>query len=99
MGDDLGESEFKDFIFGRPKSQQEMDTQIDRLCDEFRKNESSEEIHALGREEYRDADELAEMPHGGRTPCKYGSATNYKRNKKKSREKSIPSGAGLDLSG
>ena len=54
-------SEFKDFIIDLAKSQHGIDTQIDRPADEFRKHESSEEIHELEREEYRDAEELAEM--------------------------------------
>ena len=61
MENDLGKREFKDYIIGRAKSQQEMDTQIDRMADEFRKNESSEEIHELEREGYRDDEELGEM--------------------------------------
>ena len=61
MKNDLGGSEFKDFIIDPTRSQQAIDNQIDRLGGEFRKNESSEDIHALEREEYRDADELGEM--------------------------------------
>ena len=61
MKNDLAESGFKDFIIGRAKSQHEMDTQIDRMGGEFRKNESSGEIRELGREDYRDAEELAEL--------------------------------------
>ena len=49
------ENEFKDFIIGRAKSQQEVDPQIDRSGCEFRKNESSEESYGLAREEYRDS--------------------------------------------
>ena len=52
---------------GRAKSQQEIDTQIDRSGDEFRKEESFEEIHELEREGYRDAEELAEMAQGKKT--------------------------------
>ena len=65
MGDYLEKIGFKDFIIGRAKSQQEIDTQIDRLGDEFQTNESSEESHESGREEYQDADELGGMlPRG-----------------------------------
>ena len=35
---------------GRSKSHQEMDTQMDRLADEFRKNESADETHELERD-------------------------------------------------
>ena len=42
-----------------------MDTQIDRSDGDFRKNESPDESRELEREEYRDSDELAELPHGG----------------------------------
>ena len=68
MGIDLEKSEFKDFIIDRAKSQQEMDTRPDRLAEGFwKKNESSEEIDELEREEYRDAGELAKMSPGGKT--------------------------------
>ena len=88
MKNDLEKSEFKDFTICRSKSQQEIDTQIGRSDDEFRKNESSEEIHELGREEYRDAEESAEMSERERSkPCKYGSATNYKRSRSKKKKK------------
>ena len=64
---DLEKSEFKDFIIDRTKSQQEIDTQIDRLADEFQKDESSEESHELAREEYQDAEDLGGMlPGAGR---------------------------------
>ena len=49
MENDLGKREFKDYIIGRAKSQQEMDTQIDRMADEFRKNANSGKIHDLER--------------------------------------------------
>ena len=35
------------------------------MADESQKNESSEEIHELEREECRDAEKLEEMSHGG----------------------------------
>ena len=60
-------SEFKDFIIGRTKSQQEIDTPIDRMGGELRKNESSEESHELEREEYRDTAESGELLHGEKT--------------------------------
>ena len=53
MKNDLGKSEYTDFIIDRAKSQQWVDTQIDRIGDEFQKNESAEERHELEREEYR----------------------------------------------
>ena len=45
--------EFKGFVVDRSKSQQEIETQIDRLADEFRKKASSDEIH----EKERDGDQ------------------------------------------
>ena len=53
-----------DFITDCTKSQQETDTQIDRLAGEFQKNESSEGSHELEREGYQDAQELEEMLQG-----------------------------------
>ena len=62
---DLEESEFNDFIIARAKSHHEIDTQIERLADEFQKNESSDESsdesHELEREECQDATGLEEM--------------------------------------
>ena len=51
MENDLEKGEFKDFIIDRDKSQHEFDTQIDRLGDGFRGDESSEESHESEREE------------------------------------------------
>ena len=53
MPNDLERSGYKEFIIDRAKSQQDIDTKIDRIDDEFRKNESSEESHELEREEYQ----------------------------------------------
>ena len=51
----MGGSEYKEFIIERTKSQRDIDTQIDRVDDEFQKNGSSEERHELGIEEYRNS--------------------------------------------
>ena len=42
--------EFGELIIGRSDSQQGIDTQIDRLAGEFRKNESPDGIHELERD-------------------------------------------------
>ena len=41
---------FEGLIVGRSKSQQEIDAQIGRLADEFRKKESSDGIQELERD-------------------------------------------------
>ena len=48
-----GGSEYKAFIIDHAEFQQDIDTQIDRVADEFQKDESSEASHELEREEYR----------------------------------------------
>ena len=53
MKNDFGKSEYGEFIIDRAKSRQAIDTQIDRIDDELRKHEGSEEIHGLEREAYR----------------------------------------------
>ena len=52
-------------IVGQSKSQQEIDTQIDRVADEFRKGGSSEEIHELGRDGDRNSGGLGDIRRGG----------------------------------
>ena len=47
---EIEEGGFNGLIMGRSKSQQEIDTRIDRLGDEFRKREISGRIHELERE-------------------------------------------------
>ena len=41
---------FNGLIIDRSKSQEQIDTKIDRLSDEFRKTESSDWIHGLKRD-------------------------------------------------
>ena len=53
MKNELEKAGYKEFIIGRSKSQQEIDTQIGRIADEFQKNESPEESYELGSEEYQ----------------------------------------------
>ena len=53
MKNDLGRSGYKEFIIDRAKSQQEIATQIDRISDEFQRDESSEESYDVERGEYR----------------------------------------------
>ena len=48
-------------IIGRSRSQQEVDTQIDRLADEFQKTESSDGIHELERDGDRNPEGLGEV--------------------------------------
>ena len=43
MKNDLGKIEYKKFIIGRAKSQNDIGTKVDRIADDFQKNESSEE--------------------------------------------------------
>ena len=45
-----GGGEFDGLIIGRSQSQQEIDAQIDRLADEFRKKESPAGTHELERD-------------------------------------------------
>ena len=45
-------------IIGRSKYQQEIDAQIDRLADEFRKEERSDGIHELSRDGDRNSEGL-----------------------------------------
>ena len=81
------------------KSQQEIDTQIDRLADEFRKNESSDEIHELERDGGRNSGGSGEMMPGGEymdhrpIPQVYGQDEQGKRNdpKEKKQKKKIKS--------
>ena len=47
---EIEKGEFGGLIIDRAKSQQEIDTQIDRLADGFRTKESSDGIHELGRD-------------------------------------------------
>ena len=53
LTNELGKSEYREFVIDRSKSQQEIDTQIGRIADEFQKNESPEESYELGSEEYQ----------------------------------------------
>ena len=46
----IGKGEFKGLVVGRSESRQEIETRIDRLDNEFRKKESSGEIHELERD-------------------------------------------------
>ena len=48
-------------IIGRSKSQQEIDTQIDRLADEFQKTESADGSHELERDGDRNPAGLGEV--------------------------------------
>ena len=96
MKNDLAASEFKDIIIDRAKSQQEVDTQIDRLADglerkfwrnsRVRKSRVSRRL-GIGRNGAR------------RKPCKYGSATNYKSSNEKRSKKATPSDVELGLGG
>ena len=53
MKNDLGRSGYKEFIIDRAKSHHAIDTQIDRISDEFQRDESSEESYDVERGEYR----------------------------------------------
>ena len=83
MKNDIEKSEFKDFVTDRTKSQQEIDTQLDRSDGGFQKNESSGGSRKLEREEYQDDEALGGNDTGGRKPDGEGSATNYKNGKRK----------------
>ena len=72
---------------------------IDRLADAFQKDESSEEIHELEREAYRDDGELAEMSQEEENPVNMDAQLFIKAAKRKSRKKAIPFEVELDLSG
>ena len=99
MGD-LGGSEFNDSVMGRAKSQQAIDTQIDRLAGELQKNESSEEIHELESEGYRDADESESMSQEEGNPVNMESHPIIKAVKRKEeRKKATPLEVELDLRG
>ena len=66
MNKEVEEAEYKEFIIGRSKSHQEIDTQIDRIADEFQKNENSEESYDLQGEGYRNYGGWGViLPHGG----------------------------------
>ena len=47
--------EYKEFIIDRSQPRPEIDTQIDRIADEFRKNENSEESYELESDEYQNS--------------------------------------------
>ena len=67
MKNDLQQSEFNNFIIGRAKSQLGIDTQIDRMADEFPKNERSGGNSRVRKRGYRDDEEVAEMAQGEKT--------------------------------
>ena len=52
---ELGKGEYREFVIDRSISQKEIDTMIDRIADEFQKNESSAESYELGIEEYQNS--------------------------------------------
>ena len=96
---DLAKGEFKDFIIDRAKSPREIDTRIDRPADEFQKNESSDWIRELEREDYHGFGELAEMSQDQENPVSMESQPIIKAVKRKRRQKSTPLEVELGLSG
>ena len=58
---EIERGEFGGLIVDRSKSQQEIDTQTDRLSGEFRKTESSDGIHEFGRDGNRNPEGLGEV--------------------------------------
>ena len=85
-----------EFIIDRAKSHQAIDTQIDRIADVFRKNESSEGSYELERKEYRNTGRWKEILTGDensdRCPVpslrggfgRKGRTPHHKRRKKES---------------
>ena len=55
---EIEEGGFNGLIMGRSKSQQEIDTRIGRLDDEFQNGESPDGIHELEREADQNSDGL-----------------------------------------
>ena len=96
---------FEGLIIGRSKSQQEIDTQIDQLAEEFQRAEISEEIQELEREGYQYSERLGDFRQGGKMDhpipqmSDRGEKEKEERPKKKRMGESNPLEVELDLGG